>query len=91
LRQVAAGLDAAVWDLAARRAGCPLYRLLNEDADGRLKAYASGIGPETPGEVARAAASAGHTAFKLKVGFGRETDMRALTSFRDAMAMKPCS
>jgi D-galactarolactone cycloisomerase len=85
LRQVAAGLDAAVWDLAARRAVLPLYRLLDGQADCRIKAYASGIGPEAPGEVARAAALAGHTAFKLKVGFGPDTDLRSLATIRAAI------
>jgi L-alanine-DL-glutamate epimerase-like enolase superfamily enzyme len=85
LRQVAAGLDAAVWDLAARRAGLPLYRLLNPQGAGRIRAYASGIGPEDPGTVARSAAARGHGAFKLKVGFGRDSDLRALKAFRAAM------
>lgn len=85
LRQVVAGLDAAVWDLAARRARLPLYRLLNPKADGRLRAYASGIGPEDPAAAARLAAARGHTAFKLKVGFGRDADLRALKAFRAVM------
>lgn len=85
LRQVAAGLDAAVWDMAARRAGLPLYRLLNPQAEGIVRTYASGIGPEDPGVTARSAAALGHTAFKLKVGFGRETDLRSLKAFRAAM------
>lgn len=85
LRQVAAGLDAAVWDLAGRRAGLPLYRLLNPQGDGRIRAYASGIGPEDPGTVARSAAVRGHGAFKLKVGFGRDVDLRTLKAFRAAM------
>ncbi len=85
LRQVAAGLDAAVWDLAARRARLPLYRLLNPQGDGRIRAYASGIGPEDPGAVARSAEARGHGAFKLKVGFGRDVDLRALKAFRAAM------
>lgn len=82
LRQVAAGLDAACHDLAARRAGLPLWRFLNPAADGTLRAYASGIGPEAPADMARAAAAQGHNAFKLKVGFGRDTDLRSLASIR---------
>jgi D-galactarolactone cycloisomerase len=78
--QVAAGLDAACHDLAARKARLPLWRFLGGAGTGRIRAYASGIGPETPAEMAASAASRGHTAFKLKVGFGRDTDLRSLTA-----------
>lgn len=85
LRQVAAGFDAAVFDLRAKQAGLPLYRFLNRKANGKLKAYASGIGPEQPGIVAQLAAEAGHVAFKLKVGFGTKTDLRSLDTIRAAI------
>ena len=86
LRQVSAGFDAAMHDLAARRAGFPLYRFLGgEGASSRIGAYASGIGPETPGATAKAAAAAGHAAFKVKVGFGRDTDLASLEAMRAAI------
>jgi L-alanine-DL-glutamate epimerase-like enolase superfamily enzyme len=86
LRQVSAGFDAAVHDLAARRTGVPLYRFLGGQAAGsKIRAYASGIGPETPHATAKAAAEAGHTAFKVKVGFGRDTDLASLEAMRDAI------
>jgi D-galactarolactone cycloisomerase len=84
--QVAAGIDAACHDLAARKAGLPLWRFLNSSGNGRIRAYASGIGPESPAETAIAAAGRGHTAFKLKVGFGGETDIRSLAAIRFAMS-----
>lgn len=82
LRQVSAGLDAAVHDLAARRAGLPLYKYLNDKSEGRLKAYASGIGPENPAAVAAQASRDGHVAFKVKVGFGQETDQATIEAIR---------
>ena len=85
-RQVAAGIDAACHDLAARRAGLPLWRFLGGSGTGRIRAYASGIGFETPAEVAKAFAARGHTAFKLKVGFGAEVDRRSLTAIRTAIS-----
>ncbi len=85
LRQVCAGLDAAVHDLEARRADLPLYRYLNSAADGIIRCYASGIGPENPAAVARRFADTGHTAFKVKVGFGPETDRASLAAFRSEM------
>jgi D-galactarolactone cycloisomerase len=84
--QVAAGLDAACHDLAARRARLPLWRFLGGTGTGRIRAYASGIGPEAPAEMAASAAGRGHTAFKLKVGFGREADLRSLTAIRAVLS-----
>jgi D-galactarolactone cycloisomerase len=85
-RQVAAGIDAACHDLAARKARLPLWRFLGGKGSGRIRAYASGIGPETPADTARAAARRGHTCFKLKVGFGTEVDVGSLGAIRSALA-----
>lgn len=86
LRQVCAGFDTAMHDLAARRAGIPLYRFVGgQEASPRIKAYASGIGPETPYATSKAAVQAGHTAFKVKVGFGRDTDLASLDAMRAAI------
>lgn len=85
LRQVSAGLDAAVHDLAARRAGLPLYAFLNGGARADIRAYASGIGPEDPAGVAARFAAAGHRVFKVKVGFGSAVDHASLAAFRKAM------
>ena len=73
-------------DLAARKAGLPLWRFLDASKPGRIRAYASGLGPEAPAEMAASAAGRGHTAFKLKVGFGHQTDLNSLTAIRSALA-----
>lgn len=86
LRQVCAGLDIACHDLAARRAGLPLSTYLDGQAAGSVAAYASGIGPEAPAAVAARELARGHESFKLKVGFGAETDMRSLDAIRGAIA-----
>jgi D-galactarolactone cycloisomerase len=82
---VAAGIDAACHDLAARKARLPLWRFLGGSGTGKIRAYASGIGPETPAELAASAAGRGHTAFKLKVGFGPQIDLRSLGAIRSAL------
>lgn len=74
LAQAIGGIDMAVWDLAARRAGLPLHRLLGSGATS-VPAYASGIGPADPAATVARAAQEGFRAFKLKVGFGRERDV----------------
>lgn len=93
IAQAIAGVDIALHDLAARRAGRPLWRQLtsiaerNSEAagDGRhVPVYASGINPERPGKAVEALRAAGHTAFKLKVGFGAERDVENLHAVRTA-------
>ncbi|MGL4288467.1 MAG: mandelate racemase/muconate lactonizing enzyme family protein [Phreatobacter sp.] len=84
LRQVAAGIDMACHDLLARKAGQPLWRWLG-GAPGRIRAYASGIGPESPAEVIRRERDLGHRAFKLKVGFGEAVDRRSLDAARNLL------
>jgi D-galactarolactone cycloisomerase len=91
IAQAIAAIDIAMHDLAARRAGLPLWRhLMGADAPSDATAtrtvpvYASGINPERPGERVQALRSAGYTAFKLKVGFGAERDVDNLAAVRAA-------
>ena len=77
-RQVIAGLDMALWDLAARAAGKPLRRLLSAEAADLVPAYASGIHIAAAAEVVPAARAQGYHAFKVKVGFDAEKDIRCL-------------
>lgn len=98
IAQAIAGVDIAMHDLAARRAGLPLWRHLI-GADGRadsqadtstsrsVAVYASGINPEQPGETVTALREAGFTSFKLKVGFGAERDAANLAAVRAAAGM----
>ena len=77
--QAIAGIDIALWDMAAQRARTPLWRLLGGGAGGgTVQTYASGIGPVGAAEQAEMAVEAGHRSFKLKVGFGEETDLANL-------------
>ena len=80
--QCIAGIDIALWDMAARRARLPLWRLLGGSGSGQVPAYASGMGPEDPAGQAAAARERGHRAFKLKVGFGLERDLDNLSTMR---------
>ena len=84
IAQTLAGVDQALWDLAARRLGLPLWRLLGGEHD-RIRVYASGLGPEGAIPAALAARERGHVAFKLKVGFDPVDDLRRLRALRDAL------
>ncbi len=78
--QVAAGIDLALWDLAARKLGLPLWRWLG--GVDTVRVYASGISPQQAGPLAERALAQGFTAMKLKVGFGEDTDMANLRHLR---------
>ena len=81
-------LDMALWDLKARRAGLPLWRLLGGH-DPRVPAYAGGIdlhlSPEALIEQTHANREAGHRAIKIKVGRERlSEDVARIEAMRAA-------
>ncbi len=84
LAQVCAGIDLAIWDMLARRANVPLWKLLG-GSSGTVKVYASGINPDRPEEVVAAKAAEGYKAFKLKIGFGEERDLANVIAIRSQL------
>lgn len=84
-------LDIAFWDLRARRAGQPLWRLLGGER-GRCPAYASGLLWKTPAELAEEAAqhvAHGFRRMKMRLGRGEELDHAAVRAVRAAIP-EPC-
>lgn len=79
-----AGVDLALWDMAARRLGRPLWQVLAGES-GRIGCYASGINPTGAAETAFRCRDQGYGAFKLKIGFGDDTDFANLDAIRAAM------
>jgi len=85
IAQVVAGIDIAAWDLVARREGKPLHKLLSDRSVDSVPVYATGINPDEPERFATARQAEGHRAFKLKVGFGHDLDLRNLRVMREAL------
>lgn len=81
LAQAIAGADIALWDLVGKRIGQPLWRLFGGVP--RVRTYASGLSPAAPETLAAAKHAEGYRAFKLKVGFGAERDLRNLRILRE--------
>jgi len=81
--QIAGAIDQALWDITARRAGVPLWKLLA--GSNAVRVYASGIGPDNVADVALAKRAEGYRAFKLKVGFGTQRDVANLAAMRTAL------
>ena len=71
-----AGLDVALWDLAARKARMPLWQALGRvDAPTPLLAYASNLNPKGAPETVQQCRERGYRAFKMKVGFDLASDL----------------
>lgn len=75
------GVEVALWDLAGKAQGVPVYRLLGGLCQSRLRAYASLLryaGTADVGLACRAAVSAGYTAIKL-----HQTDVESVAVARE--------
>jgi L-alanine-DL-glutamate epimerase-like enolase superfamily enzyme len=85
LPQAVAGIDLALWDLAGRRAGAPVWELLGADAPAPVAVNATIAAADRAGACREAAAAvaAGFTCLKVKVGLGddgaRLAAIRAVT------------
>jgi len=77
-----AGIDIAVWDVAARKAKQPLWKFLGGYSDGSMPIYGSGLNPDHPERLAAARQADGYIGFKLKVGFGKQRDLSNLETLR---------
>ena len=82
-------IDAALWDLKAKAAGEPLWRMLGA-SEPRVKAYASGLDmPLSDDDLAafyQSYADLGVDSGKLKVGLDIDADLRRLGIVRDILA-----
>ena len=83
------GLDLALWDIRAKAAGWPLYKLLG-GASKPIKAYAGGISlgwqaPESLAEEAQGYIAQGYRAVKLRVGDNPRDDVARATAVRKAI------
>ncbi len=75
------GVELALWDLAGKAHGVPVYQLLGGLCQRRARAYASLLRHETPGEVRQAVSAAlgqGFTAIKL-----HQTDVASVAAARE--------
>ena len=85
IAQALAGIDIAMWDLTARKQGVPLYQCLGGSHVASVPVYVTGINPDQPEAFAVPYQAKGHRAFKLKIGFDKELDLRNLGALRSAL------
>ena len=73
---VLAGLDVALWDLAARKKNVPLWRALGRATKpGPLLAYASNLNPGGAPATVDRCRDRGYRGFKMKVAFDFQSDL----------------
>jgi D-galactarolactone cycloisomerase len=71
-----AGIDVALSDLAARKAGLPLWKMLGRSVKPEpVMAYASNLNPKGAPEYVAMCRERGYRAFKLKVAFDIKNDL----------------
>ena len=85
-------IDIALWDIKAKAAGLPLYRLLGGEETTSIPCYATGFyfGGQEPLEErfareAREHLGAGFRAMKMKVGLGIQRDAELVAAVREAI------
>jgi len=85
-----AAIDIALWDLKAKAAGVPLWKLLGGQVREQVRAYNTDIGwlsiaDDKLVEGAQRAVDEGFTGVKIKVGSTVERDLRRLQAVRAAI------
>lgn len=85
-----AAIDIALWDLKAKAAGQPLWKLLGGQVRDKVRAYNTDIGwlsiaDDKLVEGAKRAVAQGFTGIKIKVGGAVERDLRRLAAVRQAI------
>lgn len=85
-------VDIALWDLMGKAAGKPVYKLLGGAFRTTVQPYATGFyridGGRYPDALVTEAlgyVERGFTAFKVKIGFGVEDDLRTVSAIRSAV------
>jgi muconate cycloisomerase len=82
-----AAVEMALWDLAAKAAGRPVYELLGGKVreSAATKWSVSGRPPAEAAEIARRAKDRGFRAMKVKVGLGVDDDVARVAAVREAV------
>ena len=85
-------IDIALWDIAGKAHGCPVYQLLGGAFRTRVQAYATGFyrisgqgEASRLGEEAIAHYEAGFRAMKVKLGYGVRDDLAVMAEVRRAL------
>ncbi len=79
------GVDIALWDIAGKASGRPVYALLGGTKPARVPLYATGLDPANLADSARAFVDHGYRAVKVRIGFDEARDIANVESVRRAV------
>lgn len=79
------GVDIALWDLAGKAEGKPIYELLGGKRLHRVPLYATGLDPGRLSDSARAYVDQGYRAVKVRIGFDEARDIANVEAVRRAV------
>lgn len=85
IMQAISAVDIALWDLCGRSHARALSALVGGRVRETSPVYASSLGPDDVARQSMRCVAAGHTAAKIKLGFGRERDAGILSEAREAL------
>lgn len=85
IMQAISGADIALWDIAGKALGVPVFRLLGGLYQDRIKLYATGFSLKEPAEGARGCVEQGYRAVKLRIGFDARQDIENVKAVREAI------
>ncbi len=90
--QALSGIDIALWDIAGKAAGLPLYQLVGGAFRDRLEVYGYGMMLQRKPDLAArfaaesaAIAARGFSAMKMKIGLGPRADLALVEAVRRAI------
>lgn len=81
-------VDCALWDIAGKAAGMPIYQLLGGAYRTEIEAYVSGLpveGLDAKVNLALEWKKKGFRAIKLQIGYGMKEDIRIMSALREAL------
>ena len=83
--QCIAGLDIAINDLIAKNENLPIWKKFGGKQN-QVPIYTSGINPTNPVSIVESELKKGVSAFKLKIGFGLDKDIKNLKDIRQVIS-----
>ncbi|MFC1606613.1 mandelate racemase/muconate lactonizing enzyme family protein [Candidatus Latescibacterota bacterium] len=83
--QSLSAISTALWDIRAKYEGKSLRSLFSGNPANRVKIYGSGINPPFPVDALREGLDMGMDVFKLKLGFGNDTDKENIRQLKSLL------
>ena len=85
ISQCIAGIDIALHDFLAKKENVPIWKKFG-GKNNKVPIYASGINPTDPVSVVQKELNKGITAFKLKIGFGLDKDLKNIEAVKNIIS-----